>query len=327
MSKSAEKAKKLQTRIDSADGERLRLYAKRTASWLHSMAPWLLYPLAMALIIATTAFTGAIVLYNMLGLLFNRFSMGEHTGVRLEEPFVLGIASISKMGLLGAFVQMGLIIYIGVASFVGLYTLPVLERLRPTPGATPFFMIMLNCMVLLILSSALPLFTRTVGITNFDLFGNFGQIVWTRNYHLVLVYNGAFLVALAFCLCHSIVVRLSVEAFNRLRLAFLWAKSALEAFHERFLHMKETVIRRFYSPVADTDDTDGGEEEDSTSESKVVTSNGNGHTLQLKAKSVVMNSSKALLHTTVAFLWSALHFREVNGAEVVGSPIKEVKSK
>lgn len=324
---------KLQNRIDTAEGERTRLHAKLSASWLHSMAPWLLYPLAMALIIATTAFSGAIVLYNMLGLLVNRFSTGNmgEQGVRLEEPFVLGIASISKMGLLGALVQMALIIYIGVASFVGLYTLPVLERLRPTPGATPFFKIMLNCMVLLILSSALPLFTRTVGITNFDLFGNFGQIVWTRNYHLVLVYNGAFLVALAFCLCHSIVVRLSVECFNRLRLTFLWAKAAVEAFQQRLIHLKETVNRRLYSSTTDTDGGDGNED-GSTTESSKATSNGNGHHHHLKTKSVFINSSKALLrntlHTTVAFLWSALHFREVHGAEgVVGSPIKEAKSK
>lgn len=330
---------RLQNRIDSAEGERTRLYAKLSASWLASAAPWLLYPLAMALIIATTAFSGAIVLFNMLGLLFQSFRSSGQDDQLLSSssPFVLGIASISRVGLLGALVQTALIIYLGVASFVGLYTLPVLERLRPAPGATPFFKIMLNCMVLLILSSALPLFTRTVGITTFDLFGNFGQIVWTRNYHLVLVYNFAFLVALAFCLCHSIVFRLSKECFNRCRLAVLWTRAALVAAREWLLRLKEDVVGgwlrlrlRLLSFVV------GGAKvakvDDELTDSSKVTSNGH-HPLKAKPSSELL-TYKALfantLHTSVAFLYSALHLREVQGADGVvgvGSPIKEAKDK
>lgn len=335
---------RLQNRIDSAEGERTRLYAKLSASWLASAAPWLLYPLAMALIIATTAFSGAIVLFNMLGLLFQSFRSSGQDDQLLSSssPFVLGIASISRVGLLGALVQTALIIYLGVASFVGLYTLPVLERLRPVAGATPFFKIMLNCMVLLILSSALPLFTRTVGITTFDLFGNFGQIVWTRNYHLVLVYNFAFLVALAFCLCHSIVFRLSKECFNRCRLAVLWTRAALVAAREWLLRLKEDVVggwlrlrlRLLSFVVGGAKVAKMEDENDELTDSSKVTSNGH-HNHHLKAKpSSELLTYKALfantLHTSVAFLYSALHLREVQGADGVvgvGSPIKEAKDK
>lgn len=203
-----------------AEHERMRqkLYEKLSLSWIRSKVPWLMYPLAMAVLIGTTAFSCAIVLINLLVTLFNL----EHPRA---QPFVLGIASISKMGLLGACVQSLLIIYIWCASLVGLYSLPVLGRLRPISGRTPFFKIMLNCLVVLILSSALPLFTRTVGITNFDLYGHFGQIVWLQNYHLALVYNCAFLVALIICLCHNIVLKLGRKFFDQLRSLFLCFKN------------------------------------------------------------------------------------------------------
>lgn len=217
--------------IEQHEQKRLKLYQMLSVSWIRSKIPWLMYPLAMALLILTTAFSCAIVLINLLITLFNF----EHTRA---QPFVLGIASISKMGLVGACIQSLLIIYIWCASLVGLYSLPILGRLHPIPGKTPFFKIMLNCMVILILSSALPLFTRTVGITNFDLYGNFGQIVWLQNYHLVLVYNCAFLVALIICLCHNIVVKLSKEFLERLRSLFLYLNNCFKSFNNEIHKLK-----------------------------------------------------------------------------------------
>lgn len=201
----------LDQKIAECEHRKKVLQQKLSLPWLRSIVePWFLYPLAMMLLIGTTAFACAIVLVNLLGTLVSF----EHTKA---EPFVLGIASISKIGIVGAMIQTILIMYIWCASFVGLYTLPVFGMLRPVRGGTPFIKIMFNCMVILILSSALPLFTRTVGITNFDLFDKFGEIVWLKNYYLVLSYNCAFLVALSFCLCHSIVVKLSRECFKFVR--------------------------------------------------------------------------------------------------------------
>lgn len=185
-----------------------------------------MYPLAMALLIFTTAFSCGIVLINILITLFNF----EDTPA---EPFVLGIASFSKIGLIGVCIQTFLIGYVWCASIVGLYSLPILNRLRPIRHQTPFFKIMLNCLLILILSSALPIFFRTVGITNFDLFGSFGQIVWIRNYQLVLVYNCAFLVALIFCLCHSIVLKLSRKFLSHLHSLIICSNRSIQFFKEK----------------------------------------------------------------------------------------------
>lgn len=189
----------------------------------------------MALLISTTAFSCAIVLINLLTTLFNF----EDTRA---EPFVLGITSLSKIGLLGACIQTLLIFYFWCASIVGLYLLPILNCLRPIQGRTPFFKIMLNCLLLLILSSALPVFSRTVGITNFDLFGKFGEIIWIRKYHLVLCYNCAFLVALIICLCHNIVLKLSREFFYGLKGVFHCLKKCFQAVYDGMKSIKNINV-------------------------------------------------------------------------------------
>ncbi|KAL4229506.1 Limb region 1 -like protein [Mactra antiquata] len=54
--------------------------------------------------------------------------------------------------------------------------------------------------VLLILSSALPVLSRTLGITNFDLVGDFGTMDWLGNFYIIFMYNLIFEVATVLCL-------------------------------------------------------------------------------------------------------------------------------
>lgn len=244
----------MQNEIAEHAEERKKLFSKLSLSWIRSKLPWLFYSLAMALLISTTAFSCAIVLINLLTTLFNF----EDTRA---EPFVLGITSLSKIGLLGACIQTLLIFYFWCASIVGLYLLPILNCLRPIQGRTPFFKIMLNCLLLLILSSALPVFSRTVGITNFDLFGKFGEIIWIRKYHLVLCYNCAFLVALIICLCHNIVLKLSREFFYGIKSVFYCLKRCLEGVYDsmKFIkNMNVTSISYSTNPVAEESNQPGG---------------------------------------------------------------------
>ena len=49
-----------------------------------------------------------------------------------------------------------------------------------------------NCALYVILSSALPLLVKVLGITNFDLLGNYGKIRWLGNYILVFAVNALF---------------------------------------------------------------------------------------------------------------------------------------
>ena len=57
-----------------------------------------------------------------------------------------------------------------------------------------------NCIMILVLSSALPVLSRTLGLTNFDLLGNYGQLEWLGNTRIILIYNLIFLIVSAFCL-------------------------------------------------------------------------------------------------------------------------------
>jgi len=49
------------------------------------------------------------------------------------------------------------------ASVVGFYSLPFFKRLRPVPHDTSMVKIIGNCVVLLVLSSALPILSRMLG--------------------------------------------------------------------------------------------------------------------------------------------------------------------
>jgi len=69
----------------------------------------------------------------------------------------------------------------------------------------------------LVLSSALPLLSRILGISNFDLLGNYGRIEWLGNFYLVLLYNLVFAVAATFCLAKKVML---LHVWRWLQLAF-----------------------------------------------------------------------------------------------------------
>lgn len=53
--------------------------------------------------------------------------------------------------------------YLWLASVVGFYSLPGFCRLRPQPRSASLTQVIGNCAVLLLLSSALPVISRTLG--------------------------------------------------------------------------------------------------------------------------------------------------------------------
>lgn len=79
------------------------------------------------------------------------------------QQFTLGISSLSKLGPVGAALEIVLIFYLIATSSVGLYTLPVLSRMRPRTKMTSLTHIIANCALVLVLSSALPLLSRILG--------------------------------------------------------------------------------------------------------------------------------------------------------------------
>ncbi|KAK0067532.1 protein LMBR1L [Biomphalaria pfeifferi] len=175
----------------------------------------LCYPLVMLLLLAITVFSILIVLQNTFLLL-----VGTKALPRGASDAVLGISSLSSLGPFGAALQIVVILYLMVASVVGFYSLPYLCNLQPKRADTSMVKIILNCVVILLLSSALPILSKTLGITNFDLVGNFGSMDWLGNFYIILLYNILFAVSTALCLFTKFTSAVRREIYDRLNAAF-----------------------------------------------------------------------------------------------------------
>ncbi|GLD73675.1 protein LMBR1L [Lates japonicus] len=164
--------------------KRIALEMRRKASpWQRNLG----YPLAMLMLLALTVMCVLMVCFNVLELLLDETAMPRG----MEDPH-LGMASFSMFGSLGAAVQVVLILYLMVSSVVGFYSSPLFTSLLPRAQDTNLTQIIANCVSLLILSSALPVFSRTLGITRFDLLGDFGRYNWLGNFYIVFLYNMLF---------------------------------------------------------------------------------------------------------------------------------------
>uniref|UniRef100_A0A8C8HJI8 Limb development membrane protein 1 like n=1 Tax=Oncorhynchus tshawytscha TaxID=74940 RepID=A0A8C8HJI8_ONCTS len=183
---------------------------KRASPWQRNLG----YPLAMLLLLAVTVVCVLIVCYHVVELLFDDTAMPRG----MEDP-LLGAASFSMFGSLGAAVQVILILYLMISSVVGFYSSPLFTRLRPRAQDTTLTQIIGNCVSLLVLSSALPVFSRTLGITRFDLLGDFGRFNWLGNFHIVFLYNILFAGLTSACLINTLtwtVQRELIRAFGML---------------------------------------------------------------------------------------------------------------
>lgn len=119
-----------------------------------------------------------------------------------------------KNGPIGAFLDIVMVLYLWSASLCGLYNLPGLCCLRPRAHNSSFNQIIGNCTILCLLSSALPLLARTLGMTNFDLLANFGRIEWLGNFYVVLLYNVVFFVSTTLCLMGKRELVLTINLFK-----------------------------------------------------------------------------------------------------------------
>ena len=75
----------------------------------------------------------------------------------------LGASSLSSFGVLGTILEVLVIFYLTIATVVGLYHVPGFRRLRPELRETTMTKIILNCLVMQLLSSSLPVLSRVLG--------------------------------------------------------------------------------------------------------------------------------------------------------------------
>lgn len=183
------------------------------------------YPLAMLLLLALTVVCILIVCFHVVELLFDETALPRG----IEDP-LLGAASFSVFGSLGAVVQIILILYLMVSSVVGFYSSPLFSSLLPLAQDTALTQIIGNCVCLLLLSSALPIFSRSLGITRFDLLGDFGRYNWLGNFHIVFLYNILFAGLTSACLINTLtwaVQRELIHAFGLHKLPLTVSRSAI----------------------------------------------------------------------------------------------------
>ncbi|XP_055690685.1 protein Lilipod isoform X2 [Lutzomyia longipalpis] len=173
------------------------------------------YPIAMILLLFLTGITVLLVCTNTLELLIGIKALPLST-----RQFTLGISSLSKLGPLGAALEVCIIFYLGATSSVGFYTMPFMRHVRPRRRRTSLSQLIVNCAIVLILSSALPLLSRILGISNFDLLGDFGEIEWLGNFQIVFLYNLVFGTATTLCIVNKFTATVRRELCARLKSLF-----------------------------------------------------------------------------------------------------------
>uniref|UniRef100_A0A2K5RYP9 Limb development membrane protein 1 like n=2 Tax=Cebidae TaxID=9498 RepID=A0A2K5RYP9_CEBIM len=183
--------------------QRVLLEKRRKASaWQRNLG----YPLAMLCLLVLTGLSVLIVAIHILELLIDEAAMP-----RGMQGASLGQVSFSKLGSFGAVIQVVLIFYLMVSSVVGFYSSPLFRSLRPRWHDTTMTQIIGNCVCLLVLSSALPVFSRTLGLTRFDLLGDFGRFNWLGNFYIVFLYNAAFAGLTTLCLVKTFTAAVRAE--------------------------------------------------------------------------------------------------------------------
>ncbi|XP_050669818.1 protein Lilipod [Leptidea sinapis] len=199
----------LNERLHRVVTKRKEVEEKRNTS---SLQRNVVYPLAMLLLLALTTITVLMVLQNILELLIGIKAVPLST-----RQFTLGIASLSKLGWAGATLEAFLILYLHAASLTGLSTPMGALRLLPRARRTPLTRIIALCALLLAHSTAQPLLVKILGITNFDLLGEFGRIEWLGNFKLVLLYNAIFAATVSLCLINKFTASVRRELYNRFK--------------------------------------------------------------------------------------------------------------
>uniref|UniRef100_A0A673Y7K9 Limb development membrane protein 1 n=1 Tax=Salmo trutta TaxID=8032 RepID=A0A673Y7K9_SALTR len=163
-----------------------KIRRKKASAWEKN----LLYPIVMLILLTGTTISVLLVALNILYLLVDETAMPKGS-----EDRGLGNTSLSTFGLVQAVITPSVL------------TLNV------------FIMIIGCCVSILVLSSALPVMSRTLGITRFDLLGDFGRFNWLGNFYIVLSYNLLFAVVTTLCLVRKFTSAVREELLKALGLA------------------------------------------------------------------------------------------------------------
>ncbi|XP_010883791.1 limb region 1 protein homolog isoform X2 [Esox lucius] len=184
--------------LDNVRDQRAKLERRKKASaWEKN----LLYPIVVLILLAGTTISVLLVALNILYLLVDETAMPKGS-----KDQGLGNTSLSTFGVVQAVLE------------IILMFLRVFEGLTPRKDDTTMTTIIGCCVSILVLSSALPVMSRTLGITRFDLLGDFGRFNWLGNFYIVLSYNLLFAVVTTLCLIRKFTSAVREELLKALGL-------------------------------------------------------------------------------------------------------------
>ncbi|XP_076807647.1 limb region 1 protein homolog [Clavelina lepadiformis] len=150
-----------------------------------------------------------------------------------SHMYSLGANSLSSFGIVGTILEVCVIFYLLLASVVGLYNLPGFRLLKPQVQETTMTKIILNCLVLQLIGPSLPVLSRVLGITDFDLQGNFGKFYWLGNFYIVLSFNVIFAITTALCLVNKMTSKMRRELLKALQSSAVLISEKLSKKHEK----------------------------------------------------------------------------------------------
>ncbi|KAF8358462.1 hypothetical protein PRIPAC_93457 [Pristionchus pacificus] len=160
---------------------------QQSLRWYQHVLHSLKYTLAIIGMLVLTAVTVLLVLINALKLLMGYRALPEYAQY-------IEVNSRHTFGMVGVALECVIIAYIMLTSVIGVYSMPFLKAIRPKRGGTTMTAVIINCSVVVVLTSALPVLASTLGITSFDLLGLYTSLRWLSNFRLVLTYNLLFAV-------------------------------------------------------------------------------------------------------------------------------------
>ncbi|MCP9257528.1 Protein LMBR1L [Dirofilaria immitis] len=186
------------------------------------------YVSAIVILLLLTTITVLMVLINTLQLLFGFRALPVYAQyMEVNSRHTLGI----------------LVLYIMIAAMIGVYSVPFLRRIQPQLHKTSMTCVIANCTTVLILSSALPVLARTLGITTFDLVGAYGSFMWLSNFTLVWTYNVAFAFVTISCLLNHFTTPVRRKLSKSVKICYLLSSTGDQLFINEINRIRELSYR------------------------------------------------------------------------------------
>jgi len=207
--------RKLEMKPDAAMKLKLEKLLSKKSIFIKNVSFWkkLVYPLVVLMLIILPIFSILISGYHVLEILYTEkiktikntnwmtmlfFSLLDKLyfldGGKQSGNEKLGVNGLSFFGPIGTIVEAVLVPYLYISSVYGFYTWKVFKKLRPVKSESSLHLMIINCFIVLSLSSALPLMCRILDFVepHETINPSDGNTLVDQNINLVLIFNGLF---------------------------------------------------------------------------------------------------------------------------------------